>query len=246
VTQHPEIDEARLLNAYIDHELDDETRAQVEVAIRTQPEIAKRHASLLRVRTLFQHTAAATRDEPRRPATTTAGLWREPLMQMTAASLLVAFGAMMGWIWRGPADAVLAVEADQVLAEESVNGSQFEEARTVFHLTTDDRARVTSVLNQAEQLLALHEQSGRPLRIEILANAKGLDVLRIETSPYRERITSIQARHMNVSFVACGTALQKLRTANQSTELLPGVMVTPSALDEALQRVREGWTYIKV
>ena len=49
-----------------------------------------------------------------------------------------------------------------------------------------------------------------------------------------------------VSFVACGTTLEKLRTANQSTDLLPGVMVTPSALDEALQRVREGWSYIKV
>ncbi len=54
-------------------------------------------------------------------------------------------------------------------------------------------------------------------------------------------------KHGNVSVLACRKALERLSyLKGVDVELLDGVLIAPSALDQILMRMRQGWLYIRV
>ena len=118
-----------------------------------------------------------------------------------------------------------------------------------MHLNTSDLTKVKEALDTAEELLRTYAETNQQAEMEIVANAGGLDLLRVSQSAYAERVQDLQNQYLNVHFLACQTAMDRLRREQGidiSGDLLPGVGVTPSALDQILDRLREGWVYIKV
>ena len=103
-----------------------------------------------------------------------------------------------------------------------------------------------AALEQAEGLFIAARDSGRPISVEIVANGSGLDLLRQAASTQAPRIASMQHAYPSLRFVACGQTVQKLRERGDDVRLLPGTVVASSALDQIVQRLQQGWAYVRL
>lgn len=116
-----------------------------------------------------------------------------------------------------------------------------------MHVTSDDPYRLKALLDEAESVLQQYENKNQKVAIQILANSKGLNLLRDDKSPYAKRIADMNKRYKNIAFVACAKAIKRLETEHGlDVKLLPNTKIAPSAISEVLQRQKEGWTYIKI
>jgi len=71
-------------------------------------------------------------------------------------------------------------------------------------------------------------------------------MLRADTSPVKDRITSFSQNFDNVSFKACGNAHAKMsKKAGKTVELVPQAEMTPSGVIQLIARQEEGWSYIR-
>ena len=233
------------LNAYIDNELADEDRQRLIEALRDDDALGQRLCGLRTVRDLvqlgYQQARGEARHEQRQQP---ASNWSRGI----AALLLLGLGLGAGWLTHS------SLRQGQSLMDiaRTVEVSQAEQAgrdivRIMLHVTTDDRFKLATVLDEAEQLLSAHSEHGQPVQVAILANGNGLNLLRADQSPFAARIQSLKARYENLSLLACGKALQRLTERNgTSPPLLPRTEVVPSALGEIINRRQEGWSYIMI
>jgi len=95
-------------------------------------------------------------------------------------------------------------------------------------------------------MLAAHSDKGDAFRLEVVANDKGIELLRRDTSPFPQRIEALLSKYDNVSFLACANALRKLRERGVKIDLLPGTRSDHTAIDEIINRLEGGWRYLKV
>lgn len=237
------------LNAFIDNELDADERERLLEATRENHDLASDMCELRHIKELTQH---AYRDQrpPRRPGAGTAR--RGPAwLRALAAGLLVAIGALGGWLVSAtslsmshpPAVAgFMDVEEAKQLAA-TPQAAQMR--RIVLHLTTDEPRKVKAALDTTEALIEAHRKYRRSVQMELVANAEGLNLLRADVSPHAARIRQMVAKYDGLTFLACNKAIQRLEGEGVHVKLVPEARVANSALDQILKRLREGWVYIK-
>ena len=239
------------LNAFIDGQLDSEDRARILEAIQGDAMLKASACELRTVQELVRHAYDyPVGGDTRRCAPAMSG-WGKGL----AASLLLATGALLGWFGHGQT-AESRLQAMYWDDQNSFQSASLPKAadiaghkKVLVHLNSSDLDKVKEALDTAEQMLRTYAENNQPAEMEIVANAGGLDLLRASHSPYAERVQQLQEQYLNLHFLACQTAMDRVRREqgiDVSTDLLPGVGVTPSALDQILDRLREGWVYIKV
>lgn len=239
------------LNAFIDGELDSEDRARILDAIRGDAVLKASACELRTVQELVRHAYDFPVAAEARRCAPTLGAWSKAV----AASLLLTTGALLGWVGHGQSteSRLQAMYWDDQNSFQSANlpktGEIAGHKKVLVHLNTSDLDKVKEALDTAEDMLRTYAANNQPAEMEIVANAGGLDLLRVSQSAYADRVRELQAQYLNVHFLACQTAMDRVRREqgiDVSTDLLPGVGVTPSALDQILDRLREGWVYIKV
>lgn len=240
------------LNAFVDGQLDADEKSRILGAINADEELSRRACEFRRLRELVAHAYDNPPPPPRRQrlGSHTSG-WRQAI----AASLLLAIGGGVGWAvghthqQQSPLN-LRAMYLDEekafqtaALAQAPVRG----ERKIVLHISSDAPEKLETALETAEQLLATYSKLGQPLELELVANAGGLNLLRADVSPYAERVRELQRQYDNLTFLACQTAMDRLRREKQlSPGLLPEALITPNALDEILTRLQQGWMYISV
>jgi intracellular sulfur oxidation DsrE/DsrF family protein len=119
--------------------------------------------------------------------------------------------------------------------------------RYVLNLSTSDYGAVKTALDDADNLIASYKRSHTPLKIDIIADHTGIDVLRMDVSPYRARIEKLLKDNRNViSLFACAQSLSKAKDKEgHSLIMLPGTHVDKRANELIPKRLDEGWVYIK-
>lgn len=238
--KHDEPISDQQLNAFIDNELDNSERARILQATQTDPQLAARLAQLQQLNDLvklgYQQPPAA---EPlRHPQVFNTALrgW-----QALAASALLVIGMTTGWYLHSqshPADMPLTNLAQLDPVQPGNN-------KILIHISDMDQLKIDNALNEADQLLNNAEHSGKDLQVEILANADGLGVLR-NSSPYARRINQLASQHGNVSFRACGFAIQHAQLKEgHAIKLLPEAQPVDAALEEILRKLKLGWLYVR-
>jgi intracellular sulfur oxidation DsrE/DsrF family protein len=216
------------LNAFVDDELDGADRERLLAAIAADGELAQRACALRLVKEQLRHAYAepppmASRRDLSRP-------WR-----LLATVLLLAGAAAAGWIAR-----------DQALDTTPAVARKGEAAHVILHLAASDPGRADTALGDAEGLLRAARDSGRAIAVELVVNQGGLDLLRADVSPHAERIARLRAEHANLSFIACGQSVERLRERGIEVRLLPGTRVASSALDQIVARMSQGWNYVRI
>ena len=155
---------------------------------------------------------------------------------------LLVSGVATGWMghaWR--ADGAGAPLQDIAQLDQSAPGPN----KIILHIGALEPARLQGALDSVEQLLRAGRSRGAPLQVEVIANADGLGMLR-DGSPYTARIQSLTTRYDNVSFLACGIAMENARLSeNAEVKLIPQARRVPAALEQILTRLKDGWTYVR-
>jgi intracellular sulfur oxidation DsrE/DsrF family protein len=166
--------------------------------------------------------------------------------QALAAGILLALGVAGGWLAHDAADQAPAFERLAGLPEGyrpmALTG-RVDPDRVVLHLDDSDPARLGAALDLAESLLARRGEGGR---VKLVVNSYGLNLLRQEISPYQARIGGMAARHPNLEFIACGQTIARLNREGVVVDLLPQARVANSAIGEILERMQQGWVYVKI
>jgi len=226
------------LNGYVDGRLSaDETR-KMRALIDEDDALAE---EVRRLREINNLAAEAYRDipEPRqvRRDPTAARRWRR-----AAALALLAIGVAAGYQWH---TAPVRPNTPSIETLEQVDPAALHAHKILLHISTMDPKRVEPALDAVQRILAADRRRGRAVRIEVVANQSGLGILRVG-SPYAARIRRLQATYGNVSFKACGIAMETARLKEGTrVRLLPQAQQVDAALEEILRRLKEGWTYIR-
>ncbi|HFD87762.1 MAG TPA: hypothetical protein ENJ35_08830 [Gammaproteobacteria bacterium] len=116
--------------------------------------------------------------------------------------------------------------------------------KVLLHLDSSDEEVFDETLDYAEQLL--REYGSRGIRVEVMANAGGVDLFREETSPYKKRLKALAKHYENLQFIACANAIANIRKRGEAVHLFPSVHDNVTALDHVVKRLREGWRYVKI
>ncbi len=229
------------LDAFVDGELAADERAQALARLEAD---AAFKAEACELRTLKERVKGAYAEVPVLPARVQRR-FRSGAAQALAAGVLLVVGIGTGWLAHdfsaaGPAfDRLAGLPAgyQAIALSEAIDRDKI-----ILHLDSGENGRLGKVLDLAEKLLA--QQPGA--RIEVVVNSYGLNLLRADVTPLAGRIEKMARRHANLSFVACGQTVARLKRDGVKVELLPVAHTASSAINEIMTRMGQGWVYVKV
>jgi uncharacterized protein len=116
----------------------------------------------------------------------------------------------------------------------------------VIQVSENDPRIMSLALNNAENLRSFYEQTGEAVQIEIVAYGPGLNMVRSDASPVRDRLAAIVGRPQAITVSGCGNTLNT-QSKNEGKELtlLPGTNLVPTGIGRIVQLQEQGWTYIR-
>ncbi len=118
--------------------------------------------------------------------------------------------------------------------------------RVVIQVSENDPKTMALALNNAENLAKHYEQAGEGVQVEIVAYGPGLNMVRSDTSPVKDRLAALVGRPQGVTFSACGNTLgAQSRQEGKEIGLLPGAQLVPAGIARIVQLQEQGWTYIR-
>lgn len=232
------------VNALVDGELAADER---ERALAHLEGDAAFKAEVCATRTLKELVRGGYTQLPRPDGSRVGGDHRQGLRRAIAALLLLGLGGGGGWLAHEHLAGAPAFDRLADLPEgyrPVALARQVDPNKVVLHLDSNEPARLDSTLDLAERLL---DRRGGQGRVEVVVNSRGLDLLRQDTSPHRDRIDRLAEHYAeNLAFVACGQTLARLKREGVRVVLVPEARVANTAIGQILERMRDGWVYIKV
>lgn len=219
------------LNAFVDNQLGTRECEEILAALGTDAELGQRLCALRSAKELVCHAYGNVLPAVRRGPKHRLPIWGGAL----AASIALAVGVVAGWV--GHQAATTGETPRSMAALFTV-----EPARILIHLDNSRAEQMDAVLDLAEVYLA---KTGSA-RVEIIANHRGLELLRADTTPHAARIAALKARHARIGFVACGQTMARLQGVGIQVKLVPEAAVARTAIEHVADRVQQGWTYLKI
>jgi intracellular sulfur oxidation DsrE/DsrF family protein len=233
------------LNALLDKELDANEEAQLIQAIATNEDLQQRYEALRKTKSLF---VQAYDEVPSPLLLPQKSNWTlRPAALGIAASIMLLVGLYLGWLFEPfvPHNSAAHSTPDRIRSLAEINPNLPQSSTILLHISTADKARVDHDLQMVKTLLTNASKKNKPLKLEVVANVDGINILR-KGSPYAGEINSLSEQFSNVRFLACGIAKKTAALKEgKPIELIPEAVDIPAALDEILKRLKEGWTYVK-
>jgi hypothetical protein len=234
------------LHAFVDGELD---VAESELLIARMREDAELTQRVCALRSLKSMVRLAYAEPPVAAGRAPCAAPRRQLMQRCAFGCLLLFAGLSGgWALRGlGSQAVATVPVAFSGGFQTVSlAREADPNRVMLHLDSAAPEKMRAVLDKAEHLLDEAERQGRAMQLEVIANSRGIQLLRAGHSPHAERMARMKQRHANLHWVACGQSIARLRTDGEKVTLLPAIQTAPTAISEIVTRLQQGWTYVRV
>jgi len=226
------------LNAFVDGELDPEEKSRLYNESERSPDLDHRLCRQRKIKDLVQH---AYKDVPPpsrsggKPLTRTGFLGR-----MIAAGFLIAIGLSAGILAHQYLDQ-RQISAGPVTATAALPVQEID--KYLLHIVSGEPEQMLAALEYATHLLE-SAGSGEVRQVEIVANERGLDLLRSDITPYATEIAALQQN--NVVFYACSRTIQRLEEKGVTVQLVPLTNPNYTALDRVVTRMQQGWKYEKI
>ena len=118
--------------------------------------------------------------------------------------------------------------------------------RVVIQVTQNDPAVMNMALNNAENLVKFYQDKGEKIEIEFVAYGAGLNMMRSDTSPVKERLAAISSSMKNVTFTGCGNTLaNQSKQEDKTITLVPEAHLVPAGIARIVELEEQGWTYVR-
>jgi len=226
------------LNAFLDGELDSEEGSNLFDKAAQSAELDQRLCQQRKLKELVKHAYREV-PEPSRllPGQSTP---RRLFGLAMVASVLLAVGFTAGmfvhdYLNQGSRSNALAAYAGTLAATQSEN--------YLLHVDSGDPNKMELALQKARDLLASAEP-GKPRRIEIVANGRGLDLFRSDVTRFADEISALA--DVRVMFYACSNAIARLEEKGIVVKLVPEANSGFTAVSRVVKRLQGGWNYVKI
>jgi intracellular sulfur oxidation DsrE/DsrF family protein len=120
--------------------------------------------------------------------------------------------------------------------------------RVVFQVNQNDPAVMNLTLNNVSNLLAYYHGKGEQAQVEVVAYGPGLNMLRADKSPVKDRLKHIKDGSFpsKVQFSACHNTMSKMeKKEGHEVTVVPEATIVPSGVVRLTELQEEGWTYIR-
>ena len=228
------------LSAFVDNELDANERARILAAAQQDKTLSEEIEALHQYNDLIKlaYHDAASSVAPALPHPRAFARYSRVAL---AASILLVLGVVIGW----QMTAMSARQPNPIQSLAQIDPAHFSQNKILIHINAMDKERIDRALEKTEALLQHAKRHGQPLQLEVVVNASGINMLRTG-SPYGQRIQAMTQQYDNVSFKACGFAMENMRMQEGAEiKLLPEAQKVDAALEEILRRLKSGWVYLR-
>jgi hypothetical protein len=233
-----------ILNAFIDDELSHDERTQILSALRQNEDLTQRVCNLQKVRGLVQ-LAYANETLPQSQNSNVNNSFSSKYRLV--AGILLFVGVFIGWYanqtYHSGYSSLNIANNARIIPANKKN----ETWQVMLHVSNNDPRRFDVLLSETEYLLESHKNNNQPIKIELLANGKGINLLKAGASSQAKRLNMLTKKYNNLMLSVCGKTLQRLQqdTGNKIT-LLPKTNIVRSAINQVTKRQKEGWSYIRI
>lgn len=143
--------------------------------------------------------------------------------------------------------AVLAI-ALGLFAAPGIGAEPATHHRIAIQVDQNDPAVMNLALNNAQNVIDYYHEKGEDAQVEIVAYGPGLNMLREDTSPVKERIKQLKEFSFpsRIRFSACNntkTAMEKRE--GHAIAIVPQAQIVPSGVVRLIQLQEEGWSYVR-
>jgi hypothetical protein len=199
------------LNAFVDGELDPEEKSRLYNESAHSPELDLRLCQLRKLKELVRHAYddVPPAKRPGGPALRRSG----PFGGVLVAGILLAVGATAGYFGQGLISKAPAAKPAPTAQALEQTGNY------LLHIPE----QMQSALAHAKYLLDSADE-GEYRRVEIVANERGLDLLRSDVTSFAEEI----------------------RTLQENDVVFYDIQQDYTALDRVVMRMQDGWKYEKI
>ena len=226
------------LNAFVDGELDSEEKSRMFSESERSTELDQRLCQQRKLKELVKH---AYLEVP--PPVRAQGSRRSQtgfLGKAVAAGILLLLGVTIGllgqrYVSQAPESGALTVAA---VSGQVVNGHNY-----IVHVVSGEPEQMLAALQKAQQLID-SAGPGQINQVEVVANQKGLNLLRSDVTPFSDEILSLQEN--KVVFYACSRTIELLEKDGVDVHLVPDTNQSYTALDRVVLRMQDDWDYIKI
>ena len=237
MTEPNQIDEV-MLNAFVDDQLDAANREVIIRAMDTDEDLRNRVYDLRKTKDLMKLSFGDVVPPQANPETFVNPFRRQCIVRMAASFAAMAIAVIAGFAGYSYGTHE-GVTAQQSLAELT----QQQGMRIIVHINESDPVQFETTLAYTEQFLRKNRDNGKA-QIEVVANAGGIDLLR-EDFPLSDKVSSMMDEYDNLTFIACTNAINKLRAQGFDPTMIKTVDTEKAALTHIIDRLQNGWTYVK-
>jgi intracellular sulfur oxidation DsrE/DsrF family protein len=120
--------------------------------------------------------------------------------------------------------------------------------RVVFHVDQNDPAVMNLALNNVTNILEYYHGKGEEAQVEIVAYGPGLNMLRADKSPVKDRLKHIKDGSFpsKVQFSACHNTMKGMeKKEGHAITLVPEATIVPAGVVRLTELQEQGWTYIR-
>ncbi len=118
--------------------------------------------------------------------------------------------------------------------------------RIVFQVSQNDPAVMNLIMNNAENLSKYYQSKGETVEMEFVAYGPGLNMVRSDTSPVKDRLAALTSGTKNLVVSGCGNTMSnQSKQENKEITLLPEARVVPTGIGRIVELQEQGWTYVR-
>jgi intracellular sulfur oxidation DsrE/DsrF family protein len=120
--------------------------------------------------------------------------------------------------------------------------------RIAIQVDQNDPALMNLVLNNVSNLTEYYHSKGEQVQIEVVAYGPGLNMLREDKSPVKDRLKRIKDGSFpsTVNFSACHNTMMGMEKAEgHPIPIVPQASVVPAGVVRLSELQEQGWSYIR-
>lgn len=137
-------------------------------------------------------------------------------------------------------------QSTQSAASAAAPGVAKKAHRLILQVNANEPAVMNLALNNAANAEQHYNSIGEHVQIEIVTFGPGLNMLRDDTSPVKERIKSLAQTSPSISFAACGNTRASMSRAEQKEiPLISQATVVSSGVVRVMELQEQGWSYVR-
>jgi intracellular sulfur oxidation DsrE/DsrF family protein len=135
-----------------------------------------------------------------------------------------------------------------VLAADTKTQGSEKPHRVAIQVNQNDPTVMNLALNNATNVIEYYRAKGEDVDVDVVTYGPGLNMLRADTSPVKDRIKSLKdaAFPSKIQFSACNNTKEGMeKKEGHAIDVLSEAVIVPSGVVRLMELQEKGWSYVR-